>query len=100
MNYFKGIENGYIGAIGTGEIVANGVMNAEIISIGMWAEISEITEAEYNEILSVVKTKPHTEGKGYRLKNDLTWEEYAVEPVGDEDLTDGETLSVIMGDEL
>ena len=58
MEYYKQIENGYIISIGTG------------------AGDTEITEAEYDEIMSVIQNKPVREGYGYRLKTDLTWEEY------------------------
>ncbi|MEI3161699.1 MAG: hypothetical protein V8S57_08125 [Oscillospiraceae bacterium] len=34
----------------------------------------KITEAEYNAILAVIRNRPAAEGKGYRLKTDLTWE--------------------------
>lgn len=63
MRYYKHISDGYILAIGTG----NGG--------------TEITEAEYNEILSVIRNKPKaTETTDYRLREDLTWEAYEVEP--------------------
>lgn len=59
MRYYKQIENGNIIAIGTG---GGGV---------------EITETEYNAILSVIRNKPpRTETTDYHLKTDLTWEEY------------------------
>ena len=38
----------------------------------------EITDEEYNNILSVIRSAPHEDGKGYRLKTDLTWEEFVV----------------------
>lgn len=49
----------YIIAIGTGAVGGN-----------------EIPEAEYNEILAVIQSCPNEEGKGYKLRTDLTWEEY------------------------
>lgn len=58
MRYYKLIDNGYILAIGTG----NGG--------------EEITESEYDEIMTVIRNHPVREGYGYRLKTDLTWEEY------------------------
>ena len=37
----------------------------------------EVTKAEYDEIKSVVDEKPPArEGYDYKLKTDLTWEEY------------------------
>ncbi len=72
MNYYKQIENNFILAIGTG---GGG---------------TEITEAEYDEIMTVIHNKPPaTETIDYRLKTDLTWEQYEVEPpVPDDDPPD------------
>lgn len=64
MRFYKLINNGYIASIGTG-------------SGG-----TEITESEYNEIISVIQNKPEaTETTDYMLKADLTWETYEIEPV-------------------
>ena len=75
--------------------------NLYIIAIGTGAGGTEITEAEYNAILAVIRNRPAAEGKGYRLKTDLKWEEYDLPPVpepSDEDeLSDAEALNVIMG---
>lgn len=81
MRYYKIISDGYITAIGTG----NGG--------------TEITEAEYNEILAVIRTKPSdTETIGYRLKSDLTWEQYEKElPDPDPEIDDAELLDILMG---
>lgn len=62
MRYFKQISDNYIPAIGTGP---GG---------------TEITETEYNEILTIIRNRPQAEGKGYRLTTDLTWEEYDLPP--------------------
>lgn len=65
--YFKNIENGYIGAIGTG-------------SGG-----EEITQEEYENILSVIRNRPTPEtGYDYRLKTDLTWETVELPAVEDD----------------
>lgn len=81
MTYYKYIENGYILAVGTG---------------GM-GEV--ITEAEYNEIMAVIQNKPHgTATTDYRLKTDLTWEEYETEPPDpDPDIDDAEAFDIIFG---
>lgn len=83
MRYNKQTSNNYIIAIGTGY---GG---------------TEISEAEYNEIMAIIQNRPSAEGKGYRLKTDLTWEAYDLPPVpepSDEDeLSDAEALNVIMG---
>lgn len=82
MRYYKIIENGYITAIGTG---GGGV---------------EITESEYNTIMSVVQQKPsRTETTDYHLKEDLTWEEYErIDPEPeDEELDPQEALDLLFG---
>ena len=70
VRFYKTISGGYILAIGTG--------------IGG----DEITEAEYNEIVSIILNKPtHTDTTDYRLREDLTWEPYEIEPVPDPEPT-------------
>lgn len=82
MRYYKQIEDDYIVAIGTG--------------FGG----TEITEEEYDNIMSIIKSAPHEDGKGYRLKTDLTWEEYDVEPIEVEDEPSAEELlSIITGEQ-
>ena len=76
MRYYKTIDSGYIVSIGTGNSGA------------------EITEQEYAEILETIRNKPTaSEGFDYRLKTDLTWEEYAMPPIEPEPLTDEEALT-------
>lgn len=59
MRYYKIIIDGYLVAVGTG----NGG--------------AEITEAEYAELLNIIRNKPSAEsGFDYRLKADLTLEKY------------------------
>ncbi len=81
MRYYVQTENGYILTIGTGN------------------SGTEITESEYAEILSVIQSKPvGTETTDYRLKDDLTWEEFEVEtPEEDEDIDDTEAFDIIFG---
>ena len=56
MRHYKRIDSDYITMIGMGD---GGV---------------EITETEYDSILSVIQNKPEeTAVIGYRLKTDLTW---------------------------
>ena len=73
----------------------------EIIAIGKGAGGVEITETEYNEIMSIIQNRPAAEGKGYRLKADLTWEAYDLppkpEPSDEDELSDAEALNVILG---
>ena len=81
MAYYKYIDGGYIIAVGTG---------------GM-GEV--ITEVEYNEIMTVIAGKPtETDTIGYKLKADLTWEQYEKEPVGEEEPTAEEVLAILTGE--
>lgn len=82
MRYYKNVEDGYIMAIGTG---GGGV---------------EITESEYDTIMSVIQSKPSRTGNtDYHLKTDLTWEEYEreEEPIDDAELDPQEALDIIFG---
>lgn len=63
MKWYKYIVDGYIVSIGTG---------------GMGTEIAE---AEYNEIMTVILSRPaDTPTVGYRLREDLAWEAFEIEP--------------------
>ena len=76
MRYHKNVDSGYIISVGTG----NGG--------------TEITEQEYAEILETIRNKPTPrDGYDYRLKTDLTWEEFKLPPVEPEPLTDEEALT-------
>ena len=83
MRYNKQTSNNYILAIGTGY---GG---------------TEITEAEYDEIMAIIQNRPTAEGKGYRLKADLTWEEYDLPPVpepsDDDEISTDEALNILLG---
>lgn len=81
MRYYKLIENGYITAIGTG---GGG---------------TEITEQEYNEIMSVIQSKPaRTETTDFRMLENLTWEEYEREPEPvDDEISAEEAFDIMMG---
>lgn len=83
MRYYKQLSDNYILAIGTG----NGG--------------EEITETEYNNIMTIIRNRPQAEGKGYKLKADLTWEEYDLppepEPSDDDEISNGEALDILLG---
>lgn len=83
MRYFKALSDGYIYAIGAG-------------SGG-----TEITEAEYNNILGIIRNGQTAYGSySYRLKSDLTWErlEPPVTPDdADPELSAEEALDIILG---
>lgn len=68
------------------------IIDGYLVSIGTGGN-TEITESEYNEILTTIQNKPTAQdGYGYRLKEDLTWEEYELpEPIDtDEDATESD----------
>lgn len=76
MRYFKIITDGYLVSIGKG----NGN--------------TEIAESEYNDILFTIQNKPTAQdGYDYRLKEDLTWEEYEL-PEAVEEQTESSALGV------
>lgn len=80
MRYYKQISDDYILAIGTG----NG--------------FTEIAEPEYEEIKTAIASKPpRTEVTDYRLRADLTWEEYEVEPEPEPELDESEAYDIIFG---
>lgn len=80
MRLYKIVNNGYIGMVGIG-------------SGG-----TEITETEYNAILNTIHNRPVRAGYGYRLRTDMTWEEFALEPPDpDPDIDDLTALEILMG---
>lgn len=65
--YYKNVDGNYITGIGTGE------------------SGEEITQEEYEQILSVIRSRPTPEdGYDYHLKEDLTWELVKVTDVEEE----------------
>ena len=70
-----------------------------IIFIGTGTGGTEITEAEYTTILDIIHNKPPaTETTDYRLKVDLTWEPYEIDPPDpDPELDDSEALDILLG---
>lgn len=84
MRYYKLIEGGYITVIGTG---GGG---------------TEIDEQEYNTIKMVIKNKPtETETTDYRLKANMTWEEFPrIKPDPEPEEVEGEELlDILLGGE-
>lgn len=82
IRYYKAVENGYILGIGTG---LGGV---------------EITQEEHQRIHEIVRTRPTPpEGYDYRLREDLTWEEYELSIIdpAEEDISSDEALAIILG---
>ena len=82
MAYFKNIKDGYILSIGNG-------ISGDI----------EITEQEYNNILTAIQTAPtETETVAYRLKTDLLWESYEKDLDPEPDESDYATAGrILMG---
>lgn len=82
MRFYKQILSGFIVAIGT--------------NIGG----TGITETEYNEILSIIHNKPPaTNTVDYRLREDLTWEEYEIDhPDSDPEIEDAEVYETQYAD--
>lgn len=72
-----------------------------IFTVGVGVGGMEISAAEYSEILSIIQNRPIAEGKGYRLKADLTWEEYDLPPVpepsDDDEISADEALNILLG---
>lgn len=82
MRFCKYVSGGYIIGIGTG----NGG--------------TEITETEYNQILDIIRNKPAaTETTDYRLRTDLTWEEYEIQsqPYEPTDADKAEAYDILTG---
>ena len=73
--------------------------NGYIVIVGEGIGGEEITESEYNEILSAIQSKPAgTETTDYRLREDLTWEEYEIDPPEENpDIDDAEAFDIIFG---
>lgn len=61
----------------------------------------EITETQYNEILSMLRNRPTApNGFAYRLTKELEWELYELPPVEELELTADEALEIILGGEV
>ena len=80
MKYFKSTDADYIVLVGT--------------DIGG----EEISQEEYEHILSVIQNRPIAEdGFTYKLRNDLTWELCEIPPIPEEDMeaTEEDYLSAL-----
>ena len=84
MRFFKIIKDGYIFAVCTG--------SGDV----------EIAAEEYANIVDLVHNRPMPpEGYDYRLREDLTWEEYQLPVIdpAEEEISDSEALAIILGGE-
>ena len=81
--FYKNIDGDYITAIGTG-----------------LGDV-EITQEEYDNILSIIRSRPTPEaGYDYKLCIDLTWELFELPPAPeDPEISDVEALDIILGGE-
>ena len=72
--------------------------NGYIIGVVTGNSGTEITEEEYNEILTIIHNKPTgTATTDYRLREDLTWEEYEIPPMPEPEPEADEILNILMG---
>lgn len=87
MRYYKNVEDGYIVSVEARRSHASGI---------------EITEARYNEMLSMLRNPPEApEGYGYRLTESLQWELVELPPVDeDPEISAEEALAIILGGAL
>lgn len=81
--YYKNIKGGYIASVSTG------------------AGVEEITQEEYETILSLIHDCPDPEaGYSYKLRTDLTWELVEAPVVDEEEISAEEALEIILGGEV
>lgn len=80
MRYYEYVTDGCIIAVGSS--VSGG---------------EEIPEERYNAVMDALANAPEdTDTTGYRLRTDLTWEPYDIEPV-EEDIDEAEAYDIIFG---
>lgn len=74
-------------------------VNGYIISVGDSRCGEEITRERYAAVVDALRNKPpRTETTDYRLRVDLTWEAYPVDPPDpDPEIDDTELLEILMG---
>lgn len=72
--------------------------NGYIVSVGTGNSGTEISEEKYNEILFVIHNKPKgTTTTDYRLREDLTWEEYEIPPIPEPEPDANEIVDILTG---
>lgn len=82
MRYYRNDKDGYL------------------LGIGQYGVGTELTRDEYDSIAEIIRSKPpRTEAADYRLKTDLTWEEYQIVPQPDEPTVEdkAEGYDILMG---
>lgn len=85
--FYKIAADGYIVGLGT----IDGPTDSPVIT--------PIEAPEFEQIAEFLRNRPpRTETADYRLREDLTWEEYPVEPPDpDPEIDDLELLEILMG---
>lgn len=73
------------------------IVGGYILGLAVADKGIEITEQEYSKLTNIFRAMPTKDGYAYRLREDLTWEEYQVEPEPVDELTDAEALAIILG---
>lgn len=81
MRFYESVQNGVLQSFGISDYGGN-----------------TITEERYNAISEALANMPtDTETVGYRLREDLTVEQYEIEQVTDNDIDDAEAFDIIFG---
>lgn len=78
------------------------IKDGYVLVVGMGYGGIEITTDEYNGIIAAMQNRPAPpEGYDYRLREDLTWEEYELPHIdpAEEEISDSEALAIILGGE-
>ena len=73
------------------------IVGGYILGLAVADKGIEITEQEYSELTSIFHAMPTKDGYAYRLRDDLTWEEYPVEPEPVDEVPPEEALEILLG---
>lgn len=84
--------------VGVTDMYAKVIENGYIVSVGENIAGTEITENEYDAIMSAFSDRPADRiGYDLMLKADLTWEYVEAQPEPEPDPTPEEALSILLG---
>lgn len=72
------------------------VVNDYILGVGIGDGGTKITQVEYNELTEAFHSMPEREGYFYKLRTNLTWEEFENVSESDE-VDDSEALEILLG---
>ena len=75
------------------------VLDGIVVAVSMGNGSIEIPKERYDAILEAFAKKPQpTDTIDYRLREDLTWESYEIEPPDpDPDVDEAEALNILLG---